>query len=76
MEQQPYPDRARSEHGVPRYEPWLGVSASTFIPIIAIFVLPERFTWLMIALSALLLATGVVMLLRQERRATNLRSDA
>lgn len=76
MEPRSDPDQAASEAGIPRYEPWLGVSASTFLPMIAMFILPDRFIWLMIALSGLLLVTGVVMLLRQERRAKYLRNDA
>lgn len=54
---------------MPQYEPWLGVTASSFIPMVAMFLLPQAFMWPMIAASVLLLATGVFMLLRQERRA-------
>jgi len=53
---------------MPQYEPWLGVTASSVIPMVGMFLLPQAFMWPMIAAGVLLLATGVIMLLRQERR--------
>jgi hypothetical protein len=58
-----------TDSSMPQYEPWLGVTAASVIPVLVMFLLPEAFMWPMIAAGVLLLATGVVMLLRQERRA-------
>ena len=52
---------------VPRFEPWLGVASSAFVPIVAMFILPSSFSWSMIGLAGLLLLSGVVMLIQQER---------
>jgi hypothetical protein len=54
---------------VPRYEPWLGVAASSFVPIGVMFILPSSFVWPMIGLAGLVLLTSIVMLIRQERLA-------
>jgi hypothetical protein len=52
---------------VPRFEPWLGVAAAAFVPLSVMFVLPPSFLFPMIGLAGLLLLTGIVMLIRQER---------
>lgn len=54
---------------VPRFEPWLGVASSAFVPIGAMFILPTSFSWLMIGLAGVLVLSSVVMLIRQERNA-------
>ena len=51
----------------PRFEPWLGVAAAAFVPLSVMFVLPPSFLFPMIGLAGLLLLTGIVMLIRQER---------
>jgi len=57
----------RDDAHVPRFEPWLGVAAATFVPIGVMFILPTSFLWPMIGLAGLLLLTSVAMLIRQER---------
>jgi hypothetical protein len=52
---------------VPRFEPWLGVAAAALVPLSVMFVLPPSFLFPMIGLAGLLLLTGIVMLIRQER---------
>ena len=52
---------------IPRFEPWLGVAAAAFVPLSVMFVLPPSFLFPMIGLAGLLLLTGIVMLIRQER---------
>jgi len=52
---------------VPRFEPWLGVASSAFVPIGVMFILPTSFSWPMIGLAAVLVLSGVAMLIRQER---------
>jgi MFS superfamily sulfate permease-like transporter len=64
-----------TDAGIPRYEPWLGMTAGSLVPIIAIFMLPQAFMWPMIALGALLLGAGLVMLVRQERGVKQARTD-
>lgn len=59
--------RHHDDHGVPRFEPWLGVAAAAFIPIGVMFMLPQSFVGPMIVLAGVLLLSGVVMLVRQER---------
>jgi len=54
---------------VPRFEPWLGVASSAFVPIAVMFILPTSFSWPMIGLAGVLLLSSVVMLIRQERTA-------
>ena len=51
----------------PSFEPWLGVAAAAFVPLSVMFVLPPSFLVPMIGLAGLLLLTGIVMLIRQER---------
>ena len=53
----------------PRYEPWLGITASALVPVMLMFVLPPNFLWPMITLAMLLLVMGFVSWIRQERRA-------
>jgi VIT1/CCC1 family predicted Fe2+/Mn2+ transporter len=64
-----------SDSSTPQYEPWLGVTASSFIPMVAMFVLPQAFMWPMIAFGLLLLATGMFMLWRQERNRKGVRDN-
>jgi len=52
---------------VPRFEPWLGVASSAFVPIGVMFILPTSFSWPMIGLAAVLVLSSVAMLIRQER---------
>lgn len=54
---------------VPRFEPWLGVASSGFVPIGVMFILPTSFSWPMIGLAGVLVLSSVVMLIRQERSA-------
>jgi hypothetical protein len=56
------------DHHTPRYEPWLGVSVASFLPLIALFVLPSGFAIPMLAAAGLILAIGAIMLVRQERQ--------
>jgi hypothetical protein len=60
--------QADSAH-VPRFEPWLGVASSAFVPIGVMFILPTSFSWPMIGLAGVLVLSSVVMLIRQERNA-------
>ena len=48
-----------------RREPWAAVTLSAFVPIVAAFALPEGVRVALLALSALLLVLGVVLLARQ-----------
>ena len=52
---------------VPRFERWLGVASSAFVPIGVMFILPTSFSWPMIGLAAVLVLSSVAMLIRQER---------
>ena len=65
-----------SDSSMPQYEPWLGMTAASLIPMVAMFLLPQAFMWPMIAASALILAAGMFMLLRQERGKKDVRGDA
>jgi MFS superfamily sulfate permease-like transporter len=58
-----------NDSNMPQYEPWLGVAASSFIPLVAMFLLPHAFTLPLIAVAVLLLAAGMYMLFRHERGA-------
>jgi MFS superfamily sulfate permease-like transporter len=61
---------------VPRFEAWLGVMVSSFVPVIlALYASPIYFVPL-IAIAALLFAAGLVMLRRQSLRVERARSDA
>jgi hypothetical protein len=56
------------DDGLPRFEPWLGIMASAFIPVlIALFVHP-RFLMPLIVATVGLFVAGLVMLRRQTIR--------
>lgn len=71
METQTDSSNANQSDGahVPRFEPWLGVASSAFVPIGVMFILPTSFSWPMIGLAGVLVLSSVVMLIRQERNA-------
>jgi hypothetical protein len=52
----------------PRYEPWLGVMASAFVPVTAALYLPPSYLTALIGIAAALFAAGLVMLRRQTSR--------
>ena len=65
------------DEDIPRYEPWLGVMASSFIPVTIVLYLGGRFLVPLISASALLFAASLVMLRRQNiRQRTELESAA
>jgi len=52
----------------PRYEPWLGVSAASFIPLLFTFVLPRSLLLPLLVTGGALLLVGVALLIRHRRR--------
>jgi hypothetical protein len=54
-----------SNEDIPRFEPWLGVMASSFVPAILAMYLPPRFLAPLITLTVGLFVAGLVMLRRQ-----------
>ena len=62
----------------PRFEPWLGAIASSFLPWGAAFYLPKAFVVPLAIVSGLLFAAGLVMLRIQtvrEKRERQLQPD-
>ena len=49
------------DHDIPRFEPWLGVMCSAFVPVIAGLFLPGQFLAPMLVLSVVLFAIGLFM---------------
>ena len=62
-------------HEAPRYERWLGISSASCLPIALTFALPRTFLAPLLAAAAILLATGLVMLLRQTPHPDEVRSN-
>lgn len=60
---------------IPRFEPWLGVSASALGPVIVALFLPSIYVIPLIAVAAGLFAAGLVMLRRQTIRRAPERSE-
>lgn len=56
------------DDAIPRFEPWLGVMASSFVPAAAAIFVPPSVLVPLIALTVLLFATSLVMLRRQSTR--------
>ena len=62
----------------PRFEPWLGAIASSFLPWVAAFYLPKAFVVPLATVSGLLFMAGLVMLRIQtvrEKRERQLQPD-
>jgi hypothetical protein len=55
-------------HDAPRLEPWLKVSLLAILPMLVAFALPKEHVPFAAAISGILLAIGVGMLIVQERR--------
>jgi MFS superfamily sulfate permease-like transporter len=53
---------------IPGYEPWLGVAAASFVPVLLMFVVPRTFVWPLAMIAGLLFLVALAMLIRQERR--------
>jgi hypothetical protein len=53
---------------IPRFEPWLGVMLSSFVPAIVTLYVPSRFLPPLIAVTVALFTAGLVMLRRQRMR--------
>jgi hypothetical protein len=58
---------ADTREGAPGFEPWLGILLSAFVPALIALYAPGLRTPLF-ALTGLLLAAGLVALVREERR--------
>jgi hypothetical protein len=73
----PEPRPARSEEVAdhPSVEPWLRASFLALVPLLLAFYLPEEWQPYLFVAGALLLVTGAVMLVRQERRKSAGRRD-
>ena len=54
-----------NEHAIPRFEPWLGVMGSSFVPAAAAIFLPATFLVPLIVLTVLLFGASLAMLWRQ-----------
>ena len=52
----------------PRFEPWLGVIASSVLPLVAGFLFPAALGASVVVLSVLLFVTGLIMLRLQTIR--------
>jgi VIT1/CCC1 family predicted Fe2+/Mn2+ transporter len=61
------PHATESTQEIPSLEPWLIVCLGAFVPMTAAFMLPNLVPYLFCLASALLVASGA-MLVRQERR--------
>ena len=57
-----------SDVDTPRLEPWLAVMLIAIVPMIAALLLPRDFVLHLAGIAAMLFATGLVMLVVQERR--------
>ena len=53
---------------IPRFEPWLGVMASSLVPAAVAIALPRALAVLLVACTVLLFVTGIAMLVLQSRR--------
>ena len=73
----PEPRSARDEEvdGHPGFEPWLRTSFLALVPLILAFYLAEEWQPYLFVAGGLLLVTGAVMLIRQERRKSVARRD-
>jgi hypothetical protein len=60
----------------PRYEPWLGVMTSAFVPLIISLYSPSRYIVPLIAITVVLFAAGLIMLRRQTIRRARERGEA
>ena len=54
-----------SHEDIPRFEPWLGVMASSIVPAVLPLYLPARYLVPLIVLTVALFLTSLVMLRRQ-----------
>jgi hypothetical protein len=52
----------------PRIEPWFKVMLSAFLPMLAAFVLPRAAMLTMFVVTGIVMATGLVMLVIEERK--------
>ncbi|HEX7978253.1 MAG TPA: hypothetical protein VF461_06600 [Gemmatimonadaceae bacterium] len=59
----------------PTIEPWLRVSFVALLPLILAFYLAEEWKLYLFVAGGLLLVASTVMLVRQERRKSAVRSD-
>ena len=59
---------AGTDAETPRLEPWLAVMLVAIVPMIAALVLPRELVMHLAAVAGMLFATGIVMLVVQERR--------
>jgi hypothetical protein len=64
-----------NDDDMPRFEPWLRVMTSAFVPGIGILYLPQYLVPL-VAIAAVLYVAGLVMLRRQTLRRARQRGDA
>jgi hypothetical protein len=60
---------------VPRFEPWLGVMISSFVPLLVALEASSIFLVPLIAMTVLLFAAGLLMLRRQTIRRARERSN-
>jgi hypothetical protein len=72
---EPRPTRDEEVDGHPSAEPWLRASFLALVPLIVAFYLPEEWQPYLFVAGGLLLLTGAVMLVRQERRKSAGRRD-
>ncbi len=73
----PEPRSARNEEvdRDPSVEPWLRTSFIALVPLVLAFYLAEEWQPYLFVAGGLLLVTGFVMLVRQERRTSARRPD-
>lgn len=57
-----------SDNDIPRFEPWLGVMASSLLPALIALFLPSQIAVLFIGATVGLFVAGAVMLRRQTLR--------
>jgi hypothetical protein len=65
------------DEDIPRYEPWLGVMAASFVPVTVLLFLHGRFAGPLISASVILFVASLVMLRRQtSRKRTEIDAEA
>lgn len=53
-----------SDHDIPRFEPWLGIMASSLLPVFIALFLPARFFLPLVGATVALFAAALVLLRR------------
>ncbi len=59
-----------AEAHYPRFEPWLAVLGTAFIPAVLVVYVPDAFHLPLIGVTALLVIAGLTMLVRHTRSVT------